>query len=198
MEPAPAQRASAEPNSAPGGAVDPQTWVQRYGDLLFGYALLRVRDRTVAEELVQECFVAALEAKDRFLGGSTEQTWLVGILKHKLLDHLRRRSRQPASADQDAGLEDFDKRGLWRVRVNAWSDDPQARLENEAFRNALNGCIGGLPNTHAVAFILREIDGMQSEEICTLLEISPTNLWARLHRARLGLRRCLESKWFQR
>lgn len=190
--------AAEQPASASTPAdLDPAAWVERYGDLLFGYALLRVRDRGVAEELVQECFLAALESRERFRGGSSEQTWLVGILKHKLLDHLRRRSRQPASEAQE-GLDDFDARGLWRHRVAAWREDPQARLENEAFRDALKGCIGGLTDTHAVAFILREVDGMASDDICALLGISATNLWARLHRARLGLRRCLENKWFTR
>ncbi len=180
--------------------LDPAQWVKLHGDALFGFAVLRVRNREVAEDLVQECLIGAYESRHRFTGEAAERTWLVGILKHKVIDHFRRQSRRKAAespAGQSVTEEHFDRRGHWLGKSSSCNQDPQVLLEDREFQATLASCIEALPDKLATTFILREIDGIESEEVCTILGITSTNMWARIHRARLSLRRCLESKWFR-
>lgn len=174
-------------------------WLEEHGDALYGFALGRVRSPHIAEDLVQETLLAALKAHDRFTGSASERTWLIGILKHKLLDHLRRAVRQrPLSELQGTEAADlFDQRGSWSVRVSSWNADPHAILENSEFRKVLASCLDKLPGRLAQIFMLREMDGIGSDQLCQDLGISPTNLWTMLHRARLRLRRCLSDNWFE-
>lgn len=170
-----------------------------HGDALFGYAILRVRDREIAEDLVQDCLLGAYEARDRFTGESAERTWLVGILKHKIIDFLRARVRRGDTqtlTEDAAGSPHFDKKGFWAENPGRWGQDPHALAQNVEFQATLAGCISALPDKLATTFVLREIDGIESEEVCTILGITSTNMWARIHRARLSLRSCLERKWF--
>jgi RNA polymerase sigma-70 factor (ECF subfamily) len=175
---------------------DPAEWVDRYGDLLYSYALLRVRRPEVAADLVQETFVEAWKARDSFAGRSAVGTWLVGILKHKVLDHLRREARRTGVPLDTLDEQFFTRRGFWKAGPGHWPGDPAAALERAEFWEVFRACLAGLPETLADAFVLREIDGLDGDEICKILDITPTNLWARLHRARLHLRACLERRWF--
>jgi len=183
------------------GIGDPETWVDLYGDSLFGYALLRTADKAIAEELVQETFVAALSTygKSQFSGKSAGKTWLIGILKHKIFDHLRKKYRHQAQSFEDINntqIEDsFDARGNWRVKPGQWGMEPYERYEQQEFMRVLVNCITGLNTRQADAFRLRELDGEESEEICKVLNISPTNYWVLMHRARLALRKCMERFW---
>ncbi len=183
-----------------GWRVDPGGWVDRHGDYLFRFALARLRQPEVAEDLVQETFLAALSAKERFAARSSERTWLVGILKHKLVDHLRRKSReQPVSdfAATDKAVEDlFDERGHWRRKPGEWDAGPGATVEREEFWAALARCLGKLPGRLADAFTLREVEELESHDVCKALDVSATNLGVMLHRARLRLWRCLDVNWF--
>jgi RNA polymerase sigma-70 factor, ECF subfamily len=184
------------------GAVshDPETWVDRHGDCLYRYALLRLREPELAADAVQETFLEALRSRASFAGRSSERTWLVGILKHKIVDHLRRsRREQPLASTTAPGAADdsfFDRRGFWKGRFRAWSGDPSHALETHEFWDVFGNCLAKLPPATADAFFLRELDGLSGEEVHQLLQITPANLWTRLHRARLLLRRCLESNWF--
>jgi RNA polymerase sigma-70 factor (ECF subfamily) len=181
---------------------DPADWVERYGDYLFRYAMLRVRNRSAAEDLVQETFLAGLSGRESFSGGSSEATWLVGILKHKIADHFRRQSRE--SPREEEGLRDvpdaeyFDGSGHWTAGPVEWGGNPEEILRQEEFLERFRECLSGLPPNQAAAFTLREIDGMGTGEICKVLNVSETNLWVILHRARSFLRRCLETRWFAR
>ncbi len=191
-----------ENSEASDRASDPADWVDRHGDAMFRYALLRVRSMGTAEELVQEALVAALTGQRSFREGSTERTWLIGILKHKIVDHYRASARELPSEGLESAdriLEDtFSPRGLWNAGPARWSGDPSDALEKEEFWDVLRDCVSGLPDHLADAFLLRELEQMSGEEVCKVLGISPTNLWARMHRARTGLRRCLEEHWFKR
>jgi RNA polymerase sigma-70 factor (ECF subfamily) len=193
-------QAAPEGAAARSPASDPNEWVDQHGDALFSYALLRVRDRNVAEELVQETFLAAIQAADGFRGRSAERTWLMGILKHKLIDHLRRSSReQPMSAadGSDAALDSLFKRnGMWQTRPGDWEPDPSELLEQGEFWGVFRHCLGELPERVAAVFTLRVVDETEPDEVCKVLGITPTNLWVVLHRARARLRRCLELNWF--
>ncbi len=188
------------PSNPQVAADPPETWVARYGDYLYGYALARVRNPSAAEDLVQETLLAALKAFANFRGRSALKTWLTGILKHKIIDHLRRKYREEPLQDVDAGLaqaqEMFDKKGAWLLKPGRWRADPQHLFEQKEFMETLFACLADIPERGAKAFIMREIDGLDTREICKLLDISATNSWVILHRARLLLRRCLEVNWF--
>lgn len=183
------------------GIGNPETWVDLYADSLFHYALVRTADKAVAEELVQETFVAALSTlgNNKFRGESAGKTWLVGILKHKISDHLRRKYRHQAESLEninDNEIEDsFDARGNWRVKPGQWGMGPDERYEQQEFMHIIVNCISGLGARQGDAFRLRELDGEESEEICKVLNISPTNYWVLMHRARLAMRRCMERYW---
>jgi RNA polymerase sigma-70 factor (ECF subfamily) len=179
--------------------ADPEQWVDRHGDRLYRYALLRVRRPDVAADLVQETFAEAWQARASFAGRSAEATWLTGILRHKVIDHLRRTRREVAGTEPPLAEADdpfFTRRGFWRHYPGRWPGDPRIGLERDEFWAAVRACLDGLPDTLADAFLLREMDDVDAGEICQLLGISPTNLWARLHRARLRLRDCLTRRWF--
>lgn len=181
---------------------DPSRWVDIHGDALFRFALVRVRDRFLAEDLVQEAFLAAYRGRDRFAGGSSERTWLVAILKNKIADHFRRAARESSQEELllrgPLGAGPFDAEGHWKSRPSDWGSDPAALARQADFLEQLRRCLSELPASHAAAFTLREIDGMTTREICKILEISETNLWVILHRARMRLRACLEANWFGR
>jgi len=178
--------------------VDPAIWVDRHGDALFRYAMARLGNRHIAEDLVQEAFLAALRS-DNFAGQSNERTWLIGILKHKIVDHLRRRDRErPVSALQAGERSEdlFDEKGWWRVQPATWPVDSEDSLESKEFWEAFRHCLERLPQRLSTVFSLREMDELSTTELCKLLEVSPGNLGVLLYRARMGLRRCLEINWF--
>jgi len=179
---------------------DPAAWVDAHGDALFRYAILRVKDETVAEDLVQDTFLSALKAIDRFQGGSALRTWLVGILKHKIIDYYRKARPEILASDLGTLENETQEERLERAHehpvLEEWAASPGGLLENQRFWEVFSGCLDGLPEAHRRAFSLREIDGYKGEEICKLLNITSTNLWVILHRARHRLRECLQTNWF--
>ena len=185
---------------SPSHLPDPATWVDQHGDFLCRYALSRLGDRTIAEDLVQETFLAALRAEKNFSGRSAERTWFVGILKHKIIDHLRRQTRErqvsAVNSSGEMGEELFDKNGWWRVKPANWAGNPSNLLEKKEFWEAFRHCLESLPQRLHAVFSLREIEDLSTEEVCKALEITPGNLGVLLFRARMGLRRCLEINWF--
>ncbi len=195
-----ASELTAVDNTTPKQASDPAVWIDRHGDALFRFALLRLRDRELAEDIVQECFVAALKAKNKFMGDSSERTWLISILKRKIVDHFRKSSREQTVDNLDdihtQDFSPFTKNGKWKKSPLTWRVDPAKLSQNAEFWAVFNGCLSHLSPKLADAFVLRELDHVNSDEICRVLKITSSNLWARLHRARLGLRQCLENNWF--
>ncbi len=179
-----------------------ERWLDDHGDALFGFAFMRLRDREAAEDLVQETLLAAWRSRESFSATSSERTWLIGILKHKLADHWRRSARQPSdTVDADAADDliqktlDMEKGGPWRVPPSAWAN-PDAALEQQQFWQIFIDCVGALPPAQAQAFSLCELDGLKGEEACKAMQVASTNLWVMLHRARLRMRQCLENNWF--
>jgi RNA polymerase sigma-70 factor (ECF subfamily) len=181
-------------NSAP--ALDAEAWVDAYGDALYRYALQRVKRAEVAEDLVQETFLAAVQARERFKGQSTEKTWLFSILKHKLIDYYRKRKTRSGgellAADEDAVDRMFKTGGQWREAPMHWRSDPGKSHEIKEFLDAFYHCMGELPARNAEVFSYREIDGLSTAEICKRLGITASNCWVILYRARMLLRKCLE------
>ena len=180
--------------------VDPERWLEDYGNALYGYAMARVHNPTLAEDLVQETFFAGMKAKERFSGRSSEKTWLTGILKHKIVDYFRKSGREKSYEDTETlelfERDFFDASGHWKHTPTNWAAHPDKSVERIEFWETLQKCLGALKENHRAAFTLRELDGKNGAEICKLLGISESNLWVMLHRARLGLRTCLEQNWF--
>jgi len=185
-----------------GQAIDAERWVDRYGDALYRYALARLVKPDLAADLVQETFLQALKNQDAFEGRSGELTWLIGILRHKILDHFRKSGREQAvfgSVPLEAAADSvFDHRGRWRQVPARWAGEPSRALETREFWDVFRRCLSRLPAGLADAFFLREVDGLGAEEVQQLLRINPATLWTRLYRARTLLRRCLEAGWFHR
>jgi RNA polymerase sigma-70 factor (ECF subfamily) len=187
----------------PSKLSDPSTWVEQHGDYLFRYSLMRVRNRELAENLVQETFLAALIGRDSFCGSSSEKTWMTGILKHKIIDQFRKSFREKSiselQTDEEQSIDQFyDAVGQPKQYPKSWMPDPQALLHSKEFWKVFRSCLDRLPERTASAFIMRELDDRSTEEICSELEITPTNLWVMLYRARLELRGLLEKYWFER
>jgi len=188
-------------------SCDPERWVDQHADSLYRYALLRLRDHRLAEDIVQETFLAALQSRDKFAGHSSERTWLVGILKHKMIDYFRKASRETPfeqiellSSEQE---EFFNKTGKWKGHWKEelgpieWGADPGTVLKQREFWEIFDRCLSALPPRLAQVFTLREMEGLSTEEICQMLNISAANLWVMLHRARAQLRSSLESNYFR-
>lgn len=176
--------------------MGPEHWVDLHGDCLYRYALLRLRSPELAADVVQETFVEAIKGKRAFAGRSSERTWLVGILRHKIADHFRRAKRAPLNGLTSPPEDDFDHHGRWRKMPASWRGEPSRALESREFWDVFSGCLARLPHILAEAFLLRELEGVGSEEIRQRLGITAVNLWARLHRSRSLLRGCLEENWF--
>jgi RNA polymerase sigma-70 factor (ECF subfamily) len=180
----------------------PETWLDEHGDALYRYALLRLRDPHRAEDVVQETLLAALVARERFSGAASVRTWLIGILKHKVMDQFRLQVREvplddPAQAperDDPTDDGDFVPSGSWRERLSDWGN-PEEMAGRGEFIAFLQRCLDGLPRRLAQLYWLREVMEEDTETICEEMSITPNNLWTMLHRARLGLRRCLDRTW---
>jgi len=180
-------------------------WLEEHGDHLFRFALIRVKnDIEVAEDLVQETLLAALQTCNPVEGPSAERRWMMGILKHKIIDHFRRSVREPLL---DADARDWSRVESHEVALDShwkpetysspeWPDGPDRLLDRKQFREALAACLDKLPERTAQVFTMREIDEMETDDICRLLGISPTNFGVILYRARRQLRDCLNHRYF--
>ena len=175
---------------------DPEGWVDRHGDCLYRYAMARLKSPDQAADVVQETFAEAFAHRASFSGRSSERTWLVGILKHKVADHFRKERRSRDLVEAATPRQEFDHRGRWKVGPSSWAGEPSRQVESDEFRDVLAGCLDRMPKLLAETFLLRELDGLSAEEVRLRLGITPANLWARLCRSRMLLRQCLEENWF--
>ena len=170
---------------------------------LMRVAQLQLRDRDLAEDVVQETLLAALEGEAKFAGKSSVKTWLTGILKHKIIDVIRKRQREPSVSTlvQEAEIDDLDvffndnDKDHWETKPAEWRN-PERDLEQRQFLEMMDFCLEKLPPNTARVFLFREVMELESDEICQELKITPTNLWVILYRARMLLRQCLEQHWF--
>jgi RNA polymerase sigma-70 factor (ECF subfamily) len=181
--------------------------VAQHRPYLYRYALAKLRRAETAEDVVQDTLTAALEGQATFRGESVLRTWLIGILKHKIVDWQRREARDPLhriathhvdveSEPEDAADTLFDSAGGWVSPPSTWAN-PEQCVENQRFRELLDRCLAALPAATARAFYLREVEGCTTKEICAQLDISESNCWVMLYRARTSLRRSLEERWFR-
>jgi RNA polymerase sigma-70 factor (ECF subfamily) len=196
-------------SSALSEASDPSRWLDDHGDALYGYALARVRDRHVAEEIVQETLLAALGAGATFAGQSSLRTWLIGIMRHKISDWVRRanQERDATAFELNRGDEalvqfvdrQFTKSGKWKNKPRNWgkrASDPTAMLEEAEFRHALRECLKKLSPNARDAIVLVEREPSSIGVVGKILGVTSTHLSVILHRARTALRSCIEDRWF--
>jgi len=174
-------------------------WLTEHGDYLFNLAIGQLRDAHVAEDLVQETFLAALKARDRFAGTSSTRTWLIGILRHKICDHLRRICRErpmdPELVSEVENAQAMEESLLWLHEAATECSSPSRRMELAEFRDALGMALGKLPPRIAQVFQLYHIEEQENRAVCEQLNISESNLWVMLHRARKQLRSELNDWW---
>lgn len=186
--------------------LDPQNWVENYADYLFNFTISRIADADTAADLVQDTFLSALKAKNSFQGNSSEKTWLTSIIKRKIIDVYRKKSSSKESLIEDVE-EGFSESNFYRAEgpfKGAWKEGqgpnsnsliPDDTIENKELGKILEKCISLLPDKLSSVFIMKMIDESTSEEICKELDITPSNVWVMMHRARLRLRKCIESNW---
>lgn len=180
--------------------MNPSTWVDSHGDYLYNYAWSRLRSREVAEDLVQDTFVSALKSLESFRGESTVRTWLLSILKRKVLDYYRKKSTQNEKSVSDFNSpfeENGSAKGSWILEraPKDWKLEQHHPLREEEFQKMIDWCLSQLPEKWKSVFVLKVIEEVESSEICKELGCTSSNLWVILHRARLQMRECVEKKW---
>ncbi len=182
--------------------LSPEKWVDNHGDYLYNFAFSRVQSTALAEDLVQETFVAGLKAMKSFKGKSSEITWLISILKRKVIDHYRKSSTKKEIAESSFS-KPFQEDGVWEGHwimeraPKEWPEELDDPIHQDEFRKILEACLADLPDKWKSVFVLKVMEEVNSDEVCKELGCTPSNLWVMLHRARLKLRECIEINWMR-
>ncbi|WP_299432242.1 sigma-70 family RNA polymerase sigma factor [uncultured Maribacter sp.] len=179
--------------------LNPNIWVDKYADYLFNYAVTRVSDAEIAKDLVQETFFAGLKSAKNYKGDAAERTWLIAILKRKVIDHYRKINSKKGKAEVRMNYSsNSDSEGDWLEEqvADPFSTMNNNVLENEELGEAIQLCISKLPKKQSKVFVMKTIQGIDTEDICNELKINPSNLWVMIHRARTALMDCLNKNWF--
>ncbi|HDO26802.1 MAG TPA: sigma-70 family RNA polymerase sigma factor [Bacteroidetes bacterium] len=192
------------PTTTSGGKnlLAPEKWVEDHGDYLYNFAYSRVMSKSLAEDLVQDTFVAALKAMPSFQGKSSEITWLISILKRKVVDHYRKSSTTKEISSSEFAKpfnEEGSMQGHWIMEraPKEWPHELDDPIHRKEFRQILELCLSSLPDNWKAVFVMKVMDEINSDEICKEFGCTPSNLWVMLHRARLKLRECIEMKWIK-
>ncbi|HNU12995.1 MAG TPA: sigma-70 family RNA polymerase sigma factor [Chitinophagaceae bacterium] len=184
----------------PGTTV--KCWVDMYADNMYSWALYKTGNKEIAEDLVQDCFIAAFQAMEKFSGKSDVKTWLFAILNNKIAEYFRKqfRSSRVFTSEGTATSNFFEADGSWlkNQRPQEWTDDETQLLDNNEFKKILQSCMDNLPGHWNAALQLKYLEEKKGEIICQELGITATNFWQVLHRAKLQLRKCLENHWFNK
>tara|TARA_R110002049_G_scaffold73024_7_gene189233 strand:+ start:5704 stop:6270 length:567 start_codon:yes stop_codon:yes gene_type:complete len=179
--------------------LDSNKWIDNYADYLYNYSISRVNNSDLAKDLVQETFFAGLKSAKNFQGKASERTWLVSILKRKIIDHYRKINSKKGQAEVRMNFyTDGENEGDWlEERVpQSWDNSSEKKIENEELKSQLEACIDKLPEKYAMVFRMKTVQEFETEEICKELDITSSNLWVIIHRARTQLRKCMEDNWF--
>lgn len=180
-----------------------ENWVKNFSDEMFSWAFYKTSSKEIAEDLVQETFMAAYQKIESFEGKSKPKTWLFSILNNKIVDYYRLSARtikktftinEQSSYDLTDGL--FNEDGEWRNQnINPIWDDETELLDNSDFNKTLDSCIDDLPAKWKTAIISKYLTDKNTDTICQELEITLSNYWQIIHRSKLFLKKCLETKW---
>ena len=188
-------------SDTPKHTLDPNKWVDLHSDYMYNYTITRVSDHEIAKDLVQETFFSSLKAMKNFKGQASERTWLISILKRKIIDYYRKKNSKKGKAEVRMSFyEDGENNGKWieEQAPSPWNNTGEAAIENSELKSALDYCIENLPKKYRMVFLLKTVENYGTEEICNELEITSSNLWVIIHRARVQLRSCLEGNWFKK
>ncbi len=182
--------------------LNPELWVEKYADDLYSFAIKRVNDIETAQDLVQETFLGGLKSQHGFDGKSSEKTWLTAILKFKIIDFYRKKSKLKTSTlnfnnDEEIDPYFFESNGHWKPNQSIIGnfEQPDEGLEKKEFYLVLDQCLKNLPTRLATVFRLKMLMEEKTEVICEILSISDANYWVILHRAKVQLRSCMAANW---
>ena len=179
--------------------LDPNNWIDLHSDYLFNYTISRVNDREIAKDLVQDTFFAGLNSMKNFKGEASERTWLISILKRKIIDYYRKINSNKGKAEVRMTYNSDENEGEWlEERVaDTFEKNAEEDLLNTELEDAIYNCLSKLPVKQATVFKMKTILGYETEVICNELSITPSNLWVILHRARVTMAECMEKNWFK-
>ncbi|MCK0125177.1 sigma-70 family RNA polymerase sigma factor [Gelidibacter sp. F2691] len=182
----------------PNHQINPNKWIDLYSDYLFNYTITRVNDREIAKDLIQDTFFAGLKSMKNFKGEASERTWLISILKRKIIDYYRKINSNKGQAEVRMNYSNAeDNEGDWldeRVEDEGYLN-AQDTLENTELGDAIYECLDKLPEKQATVFKMKTILNYETEAICNELKITPSNLWVIIHRARTAMAACMEKNW---
>lgn len=174
-------------------------WVEKYTDNMYSWAFHKVSNAELAADLVQDTFLAATEKMDSFKGNSSPKTWLFSILNNKIIDYYRKKINKADPHENETLIRFFEASGDWQEssKPRNWNlNDEEHLLDNDEFQHILKNCLDALPEKWNLCVKLKYLSGKGGEEICQELEISTSNYWQIIHRAKLQLRDCVGSNWF--
>jgi RNA polymerase sigma-70 factor (ECF subfamily) len=183
----------------PNHQINPNRWIELYSDYLFNYTISRVNDREIAKDIIQDTFFAGLKSMKNFKGEASERTWLISILKRKIIDYYRKINSKKGQAEVRMTYSTDENEGDWleeRVEDENYLN-AQDILENTELGDAIYDCMSKLPERQATVFKMKTILNYETETICNELNITASNLWVIIHRARLALAECMEKHWFK-
>lgn len=178
--------------------IHPDKWIDLYADYLFNYTVTRVSDREIAQDLVQDTFLAGLKSMKNFKGEASERTWLISILKRKIIDHYRKINSNKGKAEVRIQYNDAESEGDWLEERVADPFDKTAEdsMQNSELGDAIHNCLNKLPKKQANVFKMKTVLNYETEVICNELNITASNLWVIIHRARTAMADCLKENWF--
>lgn len=178
--------------------LDPNKWIDLYSDYLFNYTITRVNDREIAKDLVQDTFFAGLNSMKKFKGEASERTWLISILKRKIIDYYRKINSNKGKAEVRMTYNSDENEGDWLEERVGDSNvkNAEENLINSELEEAIYNCLSKLPEKQATVFKMKTILGYETDVICNELNITPSNLWVIIHRARVTMAECMEKNWF--
>ena len=179
--------------------VNLSNWVEEYTEPLYTWAYHKLSNAELAKDFVQDTFLAAAEKMETFKGKSSPKTWLFSILNHKIIDYYRRKVNKPINMENQSFSNYFDENEGWNKNnvPKKWQDeDDEHLLDNDEFNVILSKCLDALPQQWNICVKLKYLTEKKGEEICQELEITPSNFWQIVHRAKLKLRDCIEKNWY--
>ncbi len=180
--------------------AEPEDWLTEYGDGLYRYAYMQLKNEALAEDVLQDALLSAYKARDQFQGKSSIKTWLTTILRNKVIDQVRKNKRDALNnsmeiEDDSVVNSSFNSFGIWNKWLSSWGSSPEKIVEQQDFLHQLTDCLSQLPTNLRQVFVLRNVDNLSTEEICESLNINANNVWVILYRSRMRLRECLEKNW---
>ena len=187
--------------------LDPNNWVKNYADYLYNFAYYRVNNQELAEDLVQDTFLSGIKGKNTYKGEASEKTWLVSILKNKIIDYYKKASTKNESPlqlnEEESPSYDyfFDKKkmGHWQNNTSPkeWGDVSDSQTETKEFYKILENCLEKLPVKWKGIFSMSLLDDQDAKIVCKEFNLSSSNFWVIMHRAKLQVRECLEKNWIK-